>query len=122
MFWNFVLHLYQITKILDLSKLKAFADDKIYVTEKKKLALERVENLVGKGENAGYQHFLFFPQFSKGFLYMVVKLALCGKQLNHDIYCLIYHSVSKKNTFSNFWDNFINPLPHNAAFHHTKDI
>ena len=23
---------------------------------------ERVENIVGKGENAGYQHFLLFPQ------------------------------------------------------------
>ena len=24
--------------------------------------LERVENIVGKGENAGYQHFLLFQQ------------------------------------------------------------
>ena len=24
--------------------------------------LDRVENTVGKGENAGYQHFLLFPQ------------------------------------------------------------
>ena len=24
--------------------------------------LNRVENIVGKGENAGYQHFLLFPQ------------------------------------------------------------
>ena len=24
--------------------------------------LDRVENIVGKGENAGYQHFLRFPQ------------------------------------------------------------
>ena len=48
--------------ILDWSKLKAFADDKINVTEKLKVLLERVENIVGKGENAGYQHFLLFPQ------------------------------------------------------------
>ena len=27
-----------------------------------KLLLNRVENIVGKGENAGYQHFLLFPQ------------------------------------------------------------
>ena len=27
-----------------------------------KFELERVENIVGKGENAGYQHFLLFPQ------------------------------------------------------------
>ena len=54
-------------KILDWFKLKAFAD-KINVTEKLKFVLGRVENIVGKGENAGYQHFLLFPQctmFSK---------------------------------------------------------
>ena len=45
-------------KILDPSKLKAFADEKFKVM---KFILERVEN-VGKGENAGYQHFLLFPQ------------------------------------------------------------
>ena len=49
-------------KILDWSKLKAFADDKINVTEKLKFLLEMVENIVQKGENAGYQHFLLFPQ------------------------------------------------------------
>ena len=30
--------------------------------EKLKFVLERVENVVEKGENAGYQHFLLFPQ------------------------------------------------------------
>ena len=49
-------------KNLDLSKLKPFADDKINVKEKLKLSLERVENIVGKGENAVYQHFLLFPK------------------------------------------------------------
>ena len=32
------------------------------VTEKLKTVLGRVENIVRKGENAGYQHFLLFPQ------------------------------------------------------------
>ena len=49
-------------KILDLSKLKAFADDNSNVNSKLKFALGRVENIAGKGENAGYQHFLLFPQ------------------------------------------------------------
>ena len=50
-------------KILDRLKLKAFTDDKINVTKKKlTFVLGRVENIVGKGENAGYQHFLLFPQ------------------------------------------------------------
>ena len=61
-------------KNLDLSKLKAFADDKINVTEKLKIVLGRIENIVGKGENAGYQYFSPFPKmFSKGFFFKVVE-------------------------------------------------
>ena len=49
-------------EILDQSKFKAFADDKINVTQKLKFVWERVDNTVGKGENAGYQHFLLYAQ------------------------------------------------------------
>ena len=49
-------------KIFTLTKLKGFADVTINVTQKLKFVLVRVENIVGKGENAGYQHFLLFPQ------------------------------------------------------------
>ena len=49
-------------KILDLTKLKALADDKINVAQMMISVFNRVENLVGKGENAGYQHFFLFPQ------------------------------------------------------------
>ena len=49
-------------KILDWSKLKAFAYGKVNVTEKQKFFSGWLENTVGKGENAGYQHFLIFPQ------------------------------------------------------------
>ena len=49
-------------KISDRSKLKACVDKRINMTEKLKFVLERVENMVGTGENAGYQHFLLFPQ------------------------------------------------------------
>ena len=49
-------------KNLDRAKLKAFADDKINVTEKSKFVLGRVEKSLGKRENTGYQHFLPFPQ------------------------------------------------------------
>ena len=49
-------------KIFDCSKLLAFAEAKINVTEKLKLILGRAENIVGKGENVGNQHFLLFPQ------------------------------------------------------------
>ena len=49
-------------KILDVPKLEAFADDKLHVARMKISLHDRVENIVGKGENAGYQHFLLFPQ------------------------------------------------------------
>ena len=49
-------------KILGQSKLKAFADDKIDVSEKLKFVLGKVESIVGKWENAGYQDFLLFPK------------------------------------------------------------
>ena len=55
-------------KFLDCSKLKTFADDKINLAEKLKFVSGKVENIVGKGENAGYQHFSpFSTMFSKGF-------------------------------------------------------
>ena len=39
---------------------------------------DREENIVGKGENAGYQHFLLFPQcFSKAFFCRGVKNRDC---------------------------------------------
>ena len=50
-------------KILDQSKLKAFADDNLNVYKKLKFALGRIENIVGKGENAFSP---FRTMFSKG--------------------------------------------------------
>ena len=55
-------------KILDWSKLKAFAGDKIKVLKMMIFLFDRVVNIVGKGENAGNQHFLLFPQcFQRAF-------------------------------------------------------
>ena len=54
-------------KISDLSQFKVFADDKIRVTRKLKFVVGRLENIVGKRENAERQHFFLFPQsFQKG--------------------------------------------------------
>ena len=41
--------------MLDSSKLKVFTDDNIIVTQNFKFALRTVENIVGKGKNAGNQ-------------------------------------------------------------------
>ena len=49
-------------KILDVTKWKAFADDILNFITTMIPLLERVENAVEKGENAGYQHCLLFPQ------------------------------------------------------------
>ena len=63
-----LLTLYQITKDKHLTTrqnftrvhLEAFADDTYKVSDKNGLFFDRTENLVGKGENAGYQHNLSF--------------------------------------------------------------
>ena len=51
-----------MTKFLEKSKLKAFADNKLNIAKTKISPFDREENNVGKGENASYQHILLFPQ------------------------------------------------------------
>ena len=64
-------------KILGLPKLKPFADGKSNITQNIKVVLHRIENIVGKEENAGYQHFLLFPQyFQKTFSSNVSKVVI----------------------------------------------
>ena len=65
-------------KISDWMKLKAFADVKLIVAKMMISLLYRVENIVGKGENDGYQHFFLFPQcFPKPYFLGVVKSRDC---------------------------------------------
>ena len=52
--------------ILDMSKLKALADGNLKMALRLEFVLDSGENIVEKGENAGYQHFFPFPtMFSK---------------------------------------------------------
>ena len=44
------------------TKLKAFAEDRINVAKMMISVFNSLQNIVGKGENAGYQHFLLLPQ------------------------------------------------------------
>ena len=53
------------SKILDWSKFKAFADNKMNGVQTMISISDTDENIVGKRENAGYQHFLLFPRFEK---------------------------------------------------------
>ena len=64
-------------KFLGLSKLKAFADNKLNVTQNVKVVFHRLENIVGKEENAGQQYFLLFPQcFQKAFSFSSSKVVI----------------------------------------------
>ena len=59
-------------------KLKGFVDVKLHVAKMMIAVFDREENIVGKGENAGYQHFLLFPQcFPKPTSLGVVKSRDC---------------------------------------------
>ena len=49
----------QDDKIWDQTELKAFADDKLYVTKMITSVFDRVENIVGKGEIACTSNFSF---------------------------------------------------------------
>ena len=56
------LTIYLTQKHWDLSKSKAFADDNITAAQMMRFFFDMIENIVEKGENAGYQHFLLFLQ------------------------------------------------------------
>ena len=77
-----------MTKFLDSTKFKTFSDYKSNVAESISL-LDRVENIVGKGDNAGYQHCLLFPQYfqtasSSGLLKVRVALRQIIKATSRD--------------------------------------
>ena len=69
-------------KILNQSNLKAFADDILNVVQMIICVTDWVENIVGKGENAGYQHFLLFPQCFQKASFPVSLKGMLGKDLN----------------------------------------
>ena len=58
----------QNDNILVQTKLNASADNKINLHENFNLFLGRVKNIDGKGESAGYQHFLLPHNVFKRFL------------------------------------------------------
>ena len=61
-------------KISDLSKFKGFADDKISMTKRLKFISEKLEYIVGKGENAGFPAFSPFPTMFSKVVYRRVDL------------------------------------------------
>ena len=49
-------------KIFKHSNFKTYADNILNSVQMMICVLDRIENIVGKRENAGYQHFLLFLQ------------------------------------------------------------
>ena len=63
---------------MDVTKLKIFADDNLNLPQMIMSVFDREENFVETGENAGYQHFLLFPQcFQKASFFRVIKSRDC---------------------------------------------
>ena len=74
-----VFHPFPRDKILEQTKLKAFADDKLNVTKMIVSAFDRVENIVGKGEIACTSNFSFSQNVFKRLLSQACqKVSLCG--------------------------------------------
>ena len=63
---------------MDSSILKSFAEDKIIATQMMISGFDRVKNIVRKGANAGYQHFL--TMFPTAFCFWVIKSRDCMVQ------------------------------------------
>ena len=81
-FCTFLLTLFPNNQILDVTKLKAIAENKINVAPMMISVFGRVENIVGKGEYAGYQHFLLFPQcFQKASFLGSFKVRIVWKRV-----------------------------------------
>ena len=69
-------------------KLKAFVDDNFSVAQMVQFFFDSVENFVGKGENAGNQHFLLFQQcFHRAFFKGSLKGGIVGYRVNLMIFC-----------------------------------
>ena len=63
-------------------KLKESADKRLNVIQTFKFVFKEKKNNLGKGQNAGYLHFVLFPLcFSEAVLIRVDKSGLCGKGL-----------------------------------------
>ena len=72
--WEWVKSLLH-TKFLDWSKVEGIVQAMNNVANRViRYVSKRLENIKGKGENAGYQHFLLYPQcFQKALFFRVVN-------------------------------------------------
>ena len=94
------LTLYQTKKLLKVTKLEAFADDILNIVKMVITLSDRVENTVGQGKNAGYQHFLFPQCFPKPFSLGLLKVGIVWLKVKGG--CLDFsHLIELKNIYIN---------------------
>ena len=73
------------------TKLKAFEDNKFIFAKMLITLFDRVENIAGKGENAGYQHFLLFPKcFQKAYFTGPLKVRIVWQGGKDPTECLVH--------------------------------
>ena len=93
-------------KFLKSTKFQAFADNKSDVTTRMISVFIRQETVVGKGDNAGYQHFLLFPQcFHNAYPSGLLKVRILWYRVKN---------LPEGPSFFFVLGKF-NPLPHNAT-------
>ena len=88
--------------------------------KKLKYVLRWVENIVGKGENTGFQHFLLFPRFLMAFFLRSFKVRIVWQRVNL-LKCVkttdnidLYRVIKIQICYISPW---VNPLPNPKIFH-----
>ena len=109
----------------DQSKFKTLADNTLCVAQIRKTLSNSIENIVGKGDNDVYKHFLLFPQrFQKTLFLKSLNVGiLCkGVKDRYILYCLLGFSPFSKffsfivpNKMANYLVE-INPFPNKPWF------
>ena len=105
-------------KNLERTKLKAFADNKLNTAKMMTAFYDREENMVGKGENVVYQHFLlFFHCFLRVCLPGSLKVYFSAKFSLQNRIKLCQRMLTKKNlsVLRCIYpeESWFNPLPDN---------
>ena len=87
--------------------MKALPDDKINVTLTLKFVSERIVNVLGKGENAGDQHFLLFTKcFQKPFSLGSLKVGIVWKRVKNTLDNLVSDQNKSALGVAFFQDHF----------------
>ena len=88
--------------------MKAFAEDKLKMIQTAKSVLAQIENIVGKEENAGNQHFLFSHNvFKRPLLQGRLQSGLCGKELNFYVKSFLTNKIQVMNNQILHWNDNI---------------